>query len=124
MASRICPTRAKSTDPPRRSREVPVFEAAAVVLDVDVTHEVFDLVELVARIGAVVVVGDVAGVEVEADVRVIDVAHQAQHGLRVLRGPLVRFGARSDRTRRQRLRADGGADDRTAFRVIGRLAGA
>ena len=48
-----------------KRREIPVFEAAAVVLDMDVAHELFDLVELVARIGTFVVVGDVAGIEVE-----------------------------------------------------------
>src|SRR5262245_36045298 len=46
-------------------REVPVLEAAAAVLDMDVADEVLDLLELVGRVEAPVVIADVAGVEVE-----------------------------------------------------------
>ena len=88
--SRISLTRAKSTAPPvAHGREIPVFEAASIVLQMDVSHQMLHLVELVARIGALVVVGDVAGIEIEANVGVIDVAHQGQHGRGVLRRALV-----------------------------------
>ena len=52
-----------------QGREVPVLEAAAVVLEVNVSNQVLDLLELVARVETPVVVGDVAGVEVEPDAR-------------------------------------------------------
>src|SRR2546423_7654082 len=45
-------------------REVPVFEAPAAVLDVDVVDEVLDLLELVGRVEPTVVVADVPGIEV------------------------------------------------------------
>src|SRR4051794_28509060 len=46
-------------------REVPVFEAAPAILQVDVADQVLDPLELVGRVGAPVVIGDVAGVEVQ-----------------------------------------------------------
>ena len=58
-------------------REVPVLEAAAVVLDVDVADQVLDLLQLVGRVDALVVIGDVAGVEVEPDVGMVDLAPSA-----------------------------------------------
>ena len=106
-------------------REVPVFEAAAIVLEMDVSHQMLDLVELVAGIGALVVVGDVAGIEVEPDMRMVDLAHQGQHGLGVLRRPLVSF------EREGHAALAGGlaepaqvGDDRLPLGGVGRLAGA
>ena len=69
--------------------EVPVLEAAAVVLEMDVADQMLDLLELVAGVDALVVIGDVAGVEVEPDVGMIDLGHQGEHGRGVLGRPLV-----------------------------------
>src|SRR5262249_17387027 len=55
--------------PLAEGREVPVLEAAAIVLQVHVAHQVFDPLQLVARVGALVVIGDVAGIEVQEDLR-------------------------------------------------------
>ena len=105
-------------------REVPVFEAAAIVLEMDVSHQMLHLVELVAGIGALVVIGDVAGIEVEPDMRVVDVAHQGQHGLGILRRPFVSF------EREGHAALAGGlaepaqvGDDRLPLGGVGRLAG-
>ena len=62
-----------------------------------------DLLELVAGVGAAVVVGDVAGVEVEPDVGMIHVVHQGQHRGGVLGGPLVRLEGQGDALRGRRV---------------------
>ncbi len=106
-------------------REVPLFEAAAVVFEMDISHQVLHFLELIARIGASVVIGDIARVEIKADVRVVDVFHQGQHGKGVLRRPLVSL-------QREGHAAFAGnvaelaqmRDGRLAFTCVGRLSGA
>ena len=82
------------------------------------------LFELVAGVGALVVIGDVAGIEVEADLRVVDLAHQGEHGRGVLSRPLVGFERQGHAALARGIAepAEMG-DDRLPLGGVGRLAG-
>jgi hypothetical protein len=104
-------------------REVPVFVLAAIVLDVNVSHEVLDLFQLIAGVEAAIVIGDVPGIEIEPHVGMIDLGHQSQHRHGILGRALVRL-----ERQRHTVIAGGVAQasqvryDRGPFVVIGRLA--
>ena len=90
-------------------REIPVFVAASIVLEMDVPHQMLHLFELVAGIGTLVVIADVAGIKIEANVGMIDVAHQERAWPRHFASAPCEFRARgSRRTRRRSRRAGAG----------------
>ena len=97
-------------------RKVPVFEAAAIVLEMDVTDQVLDLLELGTGVGIRIVIGDVPGVEVEPDVRVRHIAHQGKHRQGVLGRPFVGFQReRHTQIARDVSQATQMLDDRASF---------
>ena len=49
-------------------RKVPLLESASVILHVDISHQVLDPFELVTRVDALIIIGDVSCIEIETDV--------------------------------------------------------
>src|SRR5262249_27044611 len=77
-------------------RKIPVLKPTSAVLDVDAANQMLDLLQLVSRVDALVVVADVPRVEVEPHVGMAELLHQGEHCGGVLSGPLMRLEGDGD----------------------------